>query len=71
MKEADDAHAIQGFLYRSGGLARAGHDAAGGSGFGSTAASHGVAVSGSGDQIMASPERSRDDLASKLARRER
>jgi quercetin dioxygenase-like cupin family protein len=35
-----------------------------------TAASHGVAVSGSGDRIMASSEPSRDDLASKLARRE-
>jgi quercetin dioxygenase-like cupin family protein len=35
-----------------------------------TAASHGVAVSGSGDRTMASSERSRDDLASKLARRE-
>ena len=35
-----------------------------------TAASHGVAVGGSGDRTMASSEPSRDDLASKLARRE-
>ena len=35
-----------------------------------TAASPGVAVSGSGDRTMASSEPSRDDLASKLARRE-
>ena len=35
-----------------------------------TAASHGVAPSGSGDLTMASSEPSRDDLASKLARRE-
>ena len=35
-----------------------------------TAASHGVAVSGSGDRTMASSEPSRDDLASKLVRRE-
>jgi quercetin dioxygenase-like cupin family protein len=35
-----------------------------------TAAPPGVAVSGSGDRTMASSERSRDDLASKLARRE-
>ena len=35
-----------------------------------TAASAGVAVSGSGDRTMASSEPSRDDLASKLARRE-
>ncbi len=35
-----------------------------------TAASPGAAVSGSGDRTMASSERSRDDLASKLARRE-
>src|SRR5258708_9426084 len=35
-----------------------------------TAGSHDVAVSGSGDRTMASSERSRDDLASKLARRE-
>ena len=35
-----------------------------------TATSPGVAVSGSGDRTMASSEPSRDDLASKLARRE-
>ena len=35
-----------------------------------TAASPGVAVSGSGDRTMTSSEPSRDDLASKLARRE-
>jgi quercetin dioxygenase-like cupin family protein len=35
-----------------------------------TAASPGVAVSGSGHRTMASSEPSRDDLASKLARRE-
>jgi quercetin dioxygenase-like cupin family protein len=35
-----------------------------------TAASPGVVVSGSGDRTMASSEPSRDDLASKLARRE-
>jgi len=35
-----------------------------------TAASHGVAGSGSGDRTVASSESSRDDLASKLARRE-
>src|SRR3977135_1432050 len=34
MKEADNAYAIQGFFYHSGGLARAGPDAAGRSGFG-------------------------------------
>jgi quercetin dioxygenase-like cupin family protein len=34
-----------------------------------TAASQGVAVSGSGDRTMASSEQSRDDLAGKLARR--
>jgi quercetin dioxygenase-like cupin family protein len=35
-----------------------------------TADSHGTATSGSGDRAMASSEPSRDDLASKLARRE-
>ena len=35
-----------------------------------SAASHGAAASGSGDRTMASSEPSRDDLASKLARRE-
>ena len=35
-----------------------------------TADSHGTATSGSGDRTMASSEPSRDDLASKLARRE-
>ena len=35
-----------------------------------TAAAPGVAVSGSGDRTMASSEPSRDDLASKLTRRE-
>jgi quercetin dioxygenase-like cupin family protein len=35
MKEVPGAYAIKGFLTHSGGLARTGHDAAGGSGFGS------------------------------------
>ena len=35
-----------------------------------TADSHGTAISGSGDRIMASSEPSRGDLASRLARRE-